>query len=63
MEATQSEHNRRNNGRKEKCNAFTGNLNESDCDASLECLEENHSIVDRLSGVSCVSMQCRSPFN
>ena len=49
----------RKNGRKEKRNVFTENLNESDCDVSLECSEEKHFIVDRLCGVSCVSIQCR----
>ena len=40
---------------KEKSNVFTKNLNESDYDVPLECLEETHVIIDRLSGVSCVS--------
>ena len=52
----------RKTGRKEKSNVFTENLNESEYYVPLECLEEKHVIVDRLSGVSCVSRKCFSNF-
>ena len=50
----------RKTGRKEKSNVFTENLNESDND--IECLDEEHVIVDGLSGVSCVSMKSFNQF-
>ena len=49
-------------GRKEKSNVFSENLNESDHDIPLECLEEQEVTVDRLSGVSCVSINCCIQF-
>ena len=42
-------------GRKEKSNVLKENLNDSDYDVPVECLEEKLVIVDGLSGVRCVS--------
>ena len=48
---------------KEKSNVFISNPNESDEDVPLEYQEATHFVVDKLSGVTCVSinyllMQC-----
>ena len=53
----------RKSGSKEKSNVFISNLNESDEDVPLEYQEATHFVVDKLSGVTCVSinyfvMQC-----